>query len=414
MYFDGLDDFMEVVGITVAPTHTVQMWIRPALDGVLWSINRDQNANAGDEDLLTLLYEAQNIRLTIRDELDSSIRAEIESSGDFVTLNDWHQLAYTITWQQDNYQSSFELYINNINQGLAGTHNGWIYDRASYTHLLGAEQNSNAGSPLKANFYSGMIWSFCYWPQEIKIFDVLGACEKPGPRCRNCPGHGEWECIIDCEWNEWLDGEVCQSCDDSCAEGCIRAENCQPCFDDTCGNCPMWTDCELCIDNADKVGEDCECNIEYFYIEEEDRCASCDSACQQCTNDTIWECQECKDTFFQHRDAELCTSHCPTGFTEDGSNNTCSGDPQLVFCLTFDKQQLDWVADNGVTIRSGHNSGTVREADDPIPIYKRGMWFDGEDDCMEINDFSLNPTFTLEAWVRIAPNPEPTTNEEED
>jgi hypothetical protein len=56
MYFDGVDDFMEVSGLIVGTTHTIQMWIRASADGVLWSINRDQNAAAADEDLLTLLY----------------------------------------------------------------------------------------------------------------------------------------------------------------------------------------------------------------------------------------------------------------------------------------------------------------------------------------------------------------------
>lgn len=126
-----------------------------------------------------------------------------------------------------------------------------------------------------------------------------------------------------------------------------------------------------------------------------------------CTNDTVWECQECKDTFFLQRDGDLCTSHCPTGFTENSDSNTCEGDPELIFCLTFDRKQLDWIAEYGVSVQSGHNLGTAREADDPIPIYKRGMWFDGDDDCMEITGLSLNPTFTLEAWVRVAPTEEP-------
>jgi len=77
------------------------MWIRPAGDGVLWSINRDQNANPGDEDLLTLLYESQNIRLSIRNESDLN-SVDITSVDNKVTLDDWHQIAYTITWSQED------------------------------------------------------------------------------------------------------------------------------------------------------------------------------------------------------------------------------------------------------------------------------------------------------------------------
>lgn len=195
----------------------------------------------------------ENVKLELRDEKDSSIYEDITSTGNLVTLSDWHQIAYTITWSQVDYQSNFEFYINGVSQGLAGTIAGWIYDRLNNKHLLGAELNSSAGSSQRTSFYRGMIWSLCYWAKEVTEFTVLGACESTGPRCENCPGHGEWDCVIDCNWDEWLNGETCEKCDDSCTEGCVRAENCIPCFDDTCENCPMWTDCESCIDNAIEV-----------------------------------------------------------------------------------------------------------------------------------------------------------------
>lgn len=138
---------------------------------------------------------------------------------------------------------------------MGATVNGWIFDRSIYKHLLGAELNSESAASVRAGFYMGMIWSFCYEPTEVVDYVVLGECEQIGPRCTNCPGHGELECLINCEWDEYLDGEACVKCSDDCTEGCIRGDNCSPCFDDTCSNCPMWTDCEECIDNASLVDD---------------------------------------------------------------------------------------------------------------------------------------------------------------
>ena len=251
-----------------------------------------------------------------------------------------------------------------------------------------------------ASFYSGFIWEICYQPYAVVTFVDDGPCTRS--RCDNCPEGPV--CLIDCEWYQWLDGEICTDCDSDCADGCIREENCNPCFDDTCAFCPAWEDCQECIDNAELNEDFCECSKGFYYEEWTDQCLRCDLRCANCTDDTIWSCEECKEGFYLHRDEAICRPHCPTGYDTDGLTHSCAGDPINVFCLTFDKPDLEWLTAYDVTLRSGHNPG-AREDDDPVPIYNRGMWLDGENDCMEFNGLSLNPTFTLEAWVRISEDP---------
>jgi hypothetical protein len=41
----------------------------------------------------------------------------------------------------------------------------------------------------------------------------------------------------------------------------------------------------------------------------------------------------------------------------------------------------------------------VLEDDDPIPIYKRGLWFDGHGKFLKLLQLQLNTDFTLMFWV---------------
>jgi len=54
--FDGIDDYVNVVGLVLNPTYSIYMWIRTttSVDAVLFSVNRNQHSTEFDEDLLTL------------------------------------------------------------------------------------------------------------------------------------------------------------------------------------------------------------------------------------------------------------------------------------------------------------------------------------------------------------------------
>lgn len=209
-----------------------------------------------------------------------------------------------------------------------------LLDSNVYRKFLGVQQNTLAGVGVLASYYTGFIWEICYTPTVVTTFVDDGPCVAS--RCTHCPAGPV--CLIDCEWEQWLDGEICTDCETECTEGCVRQENCNPCLDDTCDHCPMWEDCLSCIENADLVDGNCECNKGYYYDEEQDACVPCDIACGNCTDDTIWTCDECKEGFYLHRDADICRPHCPSGFDSDDATATCINDPIDVFCLTFNQQ----------------------------------------------------------------------------
>jgi hypothetical protein len=107
----------------------------------------------------------------------------------------------------------------------------------------------------------------------------------------------------------------------------------------------------------------------------------------------------------------ICLQHCPTGYEEDEENSACIGvAPEEISCVKFDKSECyDWdynpedPSEFAVNYFGGL-SATAREGDEPIPIYLRGLWFDGVDDLLTVtgpNGFMLNHSFTIEIWIRL-------------
>jgi hypothetical protein len=50
------------------------------------------------------------------------------------------------------------------------------------------------------------------------------------------------------------------------------------------------------------------------------------------------------------------------------------------------------------------SSPTAELSDDPTPIYQRGVWFDGENDFLLLQNFVFGHTFQIELWTKIYGN----------
>lgn len=191
LWMDGVDDFVNLFGLTVALEHTVEMWIRPEVEGgVIFSISKISHAAPGDEDLLVF-----------------AVRPPIEAP------QEWTLIAYTIEWLSDSETTAMVVYHDGVT-AFTTTLDGPVLDRPSYSHILGAEMNSFAGLGFKDSFFRGFIWSFCY-SSQLKVeadFDIGPSCGQG--YCTVCPGEGCFEedtcCLIDCAWDEHVDDEgVC-------------------------------------------------------------------------------------------------------------------------------------------------------------------------------------------------------------
>ena len=208
--------------------------------------------------------------------------------------------------------------------------------------------------------------------------------------------------------DEYFSDSECLPCNAICDSGCVRDSNCNKCIDDECeaNSCKDWESCESCIPNAELVDGNCQCRDTYFYNPENDTCDRCSDGCLICEDDTNCTCSVCMTGYYLIANHTICVPECPTGYTANFSSNTCEGtSPYLAYVFLFDQNELDYTANNGITRHvSGNSEGGIqaRDAHDPIPLYKRGMYYDGEDNYSEILDATLNPDFTIELWVRSA------------
>ena len=284
-----------------------------------------------------------------------------------------------------------------------------MIDISTNDHLIGAEHvagDADSKQISTTDNFNGFLWSLKIYATEIKdwLNEITTSVTCPNG-CTVCPMGGCFgslgECVSNCDLNQFLPD--CESCPLECSDGCVRAENCSPCEDDECEICSGFgaDQCTQCIDNASGT-DDCECDPPFYFVIETHSCNECHPYCLVCTDTTNSSCSECRDGFFKQPGSSICLPQCPEGFTSVGKE--CTGTVDQVFCLTFDRIQYDWVVSDDITAIGGANANPSNdvsqvEASDPRPIFKRGLWFDG-DDFLNVTGLVLNHSFTIRAWVR--------------
>jgi hypothetical protein len=92
-----------------------------------------------------------------------------------------------------------------------------IVDHPNYRKLIGAELNYVDSTLKPAGFFHGFVWEFCaYSTKKISFDDDLTTTPDcgTGAFCTTCPPDKDAapdctencdECLIDCEWDEYLD-----------------------------------------------------------------------------------------------------------------------------------------------------------------------------------------------------------------
>jgi hypothetical protein len=87
--------------------------------------------------------------------------------------------------------------------------------------------------------------------------------------------------------------------------------------------------------------------------------------------------------------------YCPTGTSDLGGY--CARQTFTVASFNYyDRIGYDWT-NGGITVQGGFFPND-KERDDPIPIAKRGLWFDGMNAYQMIFGLTLNTAFTMEFW----------------
>lgn len=386
---------MTIKDLILNTSFTITIWIRTGSSGQLFTIDNDSSTEASGENILNLGINAVG-KPTLR--LSSATQVAHEATGTHdVNDKDWKVIGYSLTRTQGNTKS--QITVNTEISSQSTEFIDAFIDLASNSHFLAAERNFvEAGVLGFSNHYTGMIWEVCIYTAG-EILPPMGPEDCETGYCSACPDD---ICVIDCDWNQFLiPTGACLQCDEECTTGCVRLLNCNPCDDEQCLKCSNYSDCEQCIPNASGApNEDCVCDSKFYYEPTSNSCLACDSICAECFGQSQQECTECEEGAFLLD--TFCLDPCPSGYTENEETNACDFNEDT-FCFIFDGSlQYDWTVKTLVAI--GGDTQDVREFDEPIPIFRRGVWFDGVDDYFLISDLQMSLNFSIEIWIRPQSN----------
>ena len=402
LYFDG-DAFGEITGLVLNHSFLLEFWFRSQADGTIFSINKNDNSQAGAEDFIEIITVERYVILS--GYRDGVVQGQVSTPEKFAE-DEWTYYAVCSDLQDDNVNNRISIYA----KGISVAQNSFpaaLIDQEAYSKLLGAEVDTGLeGNPFYANFFTGFIFNMCYHNScDVELnYNGNPQCINEDDWCTECPINpgGPQYCLMHCAWNQYYDEdtETCIPCNADCVT-CVHGGNCDPCIDLECKSCLNWEDCDDggCGANAEATGEDGECVCsEGFYFElDSHTCESCNASCKTCTGPLLYQCPSCQDGFFKQIGTDACLSSCASGFTENTDTNECEGEDVKVFCATFqDKIVSEDTNEFGVDV-----VGSGDPANDPMPIYRRGLYFDGIDDYLKINNFRLHYEFTITAWVRV-------------
>ena len=391
LWFDG-NDYLTLMKFLIGPSFSLTLWVRPVYNGDLLFI----------EGLLQIKVQAAKIQLYCFDKM-------VLSSA--FLLEKWNFMAYNVVFNKGLSTVDFILNSSNIS-GTVDIPRRFI-DHPDAIHLMG-----NMFANQFSNFYTGFIYAIGISPMIINQWRFMSCGVN---ECDVCPQN---ICLSDCAWNEYMDEDNnCMPCDSNC-DGCVRAGSCLMNIDPLCLRYQDYDKCTNCIDNASKLtsSEPCECvapnfystlvskciicmeNCEActtentcdvcddaFYLDELDKCQPCIEACTSCEDETNLHCGGCSEGNFHWHESNICMPYCPLGFESD---LTLCEPMYLQHTALFNNMEYE-----GGDMEIMGGSTFAEEGTEPTPIFKRGMFFSGEE-YMTVNKCVLNHSATILFWLR--------------
>ena len=124
-------------------------------------------------------------------------------------------------------------------------------------------------------------------------------------------------------------------------------------------------------------------------------CYLCNEACALCLDETHTSCSACKPGYYLFPESTICLPYCPTGIQAE--DEVCDDTSPQTTCFTFDNKDTAQTVNDASTI-------LLEESNlQPRPVYKRGIYFDG-DDQIQLSNLVLNVQFSLSYWLRLDTN----------
>ncbi|CAG9335200.1 unnamed protein product [Blepharisma stoltei] len=378
-YYFNPNSFL-LTSFMFAPNFSIYMWIKAFSDG------------------LVLTKYIGSIRLVVQilssgspmiDLLLSDLSTTILVAGPSSILNNWYYVSFSCTINTDG-TTTVKSYIDGALKDTAISANPlYFQDSQSGDFYIGSNSQGFSGFLWKLKFFSENSHSLDDWKGS--------GCTSPCTKCSV-----DLTCPDDCPLSKYFNGSSCSDCITSCSKGCRNSDTCRLCKTKECATCIEFSganSCLTCITNAISDGSGgCTCALNAFWVSATQTCEICDSLCSVCIKTTYFECSTCSENYKLIGSA--CINGCPYGFG--------------VSCLPVSTPVIDqsfngeFQGSYGI-FRTGTSSATFQffnspETYDPIPAYKRGLFFDGSTYLLSSTEILISHSFSIGAWIYVISN----------
>ncbi|CAG9335172.1 unnamed protein product [Blepharisma stoltei] len=386
---------------TFAPKFTIAAWIKPIIGtGVIFS----KQANSGlfkKSISLELINKYLSLTLTLKD--SSTITYTSSNPSLETTLSQWNFIS-AISSISSTPQQTITLSLNGASDLSSDLAPSWLIDlENSFLIAIGACYSSPTSL---ISFFNGFLWDLKIYNTPIAVSSLASSsCNW----CSICPIDNGNACIDPCGLDKYLDGSICVACSLGCStNGCVRSDkSCNLCKDVICKVCDDYTNtCITCKTNANLVGTSCQCNSGYYWNTINEDCELCDISCKTCTSSSSLDCLSCADGYYSS--LGVCKVECPVGYSSSPSG--CVLAKEKIFDLdlnTLNGVIYDKASSIPVITGSSEQFYPDYEADDPIPAYLRGFYFNGQSSVLRLPEYStytspnllIGTTFTISIWI---------------
>ncbi|CAG9335149.1 unnamed protein product [Blepharisma stoltei] len=388
--------------LTFSPKFTISAWINPVSDtGVVFS---KQTSNGGFEKFVSFELVSKYPSLTLTLQNSNTIIYTSAAASVEVSLSQWNFISAASDISAAP-QQIIKIMTNTFTDISSDQDSSWLNDlQSSFIITIGA---SYLDSITLTSFFNGFLWN-------LKIYNTITTNSLVSSSCNGCslcPIDNSNICLESCLIGKYWNGYSCDSCLSGCSTvGCVRRDkNCNLCQDIICEICDDYTStCISCRAHANLVGPSCQCNDGYYWNSGNEICELCNISCKTCTSPNFLDCLTCANGYYMA--SGICGTSCPLGYEKKSGNCIRVQEKMLDLDLnTLSGVIYDKASSIPVVTGSTKQFYPDYEADDPIPAYLRGFWFNGQSSILRLPEYSnytsprlvIAPTFTISIWLNI-------------
>jgi len=178
----------------------------------------------------------------------------------------------------------------------------------------------------------------------------------------------------------------------------------------SCSTCSgsNYNQCTTCFQDSYLTNGVCTCNDGSY--RNGSVCAKCSSTCATCSSALY--CDTCPAGTFLWPDQLICETYCSTGYVKEGGK--CVLLYNDIVQSQFDRLENNYVTTTtGIVVSMGSTDAYYPslEANDPAPVYQRGVYLDGVDDIVAakpkdttVSPLVLSPTHQVIMWAKSLPS----------